>query len=83
MAGRAEPCDRGLDLLAEPQVERLPVLRALIERLREGYQVAIALGEEVNDRSRAYIWLASVYFQLYYALTGREVSESGAGAANL
>jgi hypothetical protein len=60
-------------LLAEPRVERLPVLQALVERLHEGYQVGIALGEEVNDRSRAYIWLSSVYFRLYYALTGREV----------
>jgi polyisoprenyl-phosphate glycosyltransferase len=60
-------------LLAEPRPERLSVLRELIGSLREGYQVAVALGEEAGGHGPLYLGLASVYFRLYQALTKRTV----------
>jgi len=60
-------------LLAEPRPERLAVLRELIDSVRQGYQVAIALGEEAGGHGPLYTGLASAYFRLYRALTGRTV----------
>jgi hypothetical protein len=60
-------------LLAEPHSERLSVLRELINSLRDGYQVVVALGEEPGGRGPLYIVLAAMYFRLYHALTGRTV----------
>jgi polyisoprenyl-phosphate glycosyltransferase len=60
-------------LLAEPRSERLAVLHELIDGLRQGYQVAVALGEAAGGHGPLYIGLASAYFRLYHALTGRTV----------
>jgi hypothetical protein len=70
-------------LLAEPGAARIAVLRDLIARVREGYQVAIAVGDAPAGRGwaqrgpgwrgLAYFWLAPLYFRLYRALSGRTV----------
>jgi hypothetical protein len=60
-------------LLAEPDAARIAVLRDLIARAREGYQVAIAVGEAPRPRDAVYGRLAPLYFALYRALTGRTV----------
>src|SRR5208283_1410194 len=60
-------------LLAEPDAARLVVLRELIGRAREGYQVAIAVGDAPPLRDPFHGRLASLYFRLYRTLTGRTV----------
>lgn len=60
-------------LLAEPRMERLPVLRELIPCLRDGYQAAIATGGELTGHGVLYALLARFYFWLYRILTGRSV----------
>ena len=60
-------------LLAEPGATRLPALRALIGRVREGYQVAVAIGDAAPAQGFVYGRVAKLYFRLYRALTGRTV----------
>jgi hypothetical protein len=60
-------------LLGEPGAARIGVLRELIGRVREGYQVATAVGDAEAPRGRLYGLLAPLYFRLYRALSGRTV----------
>jgi len=60
-------------LLGEPDAARLGVLRELIGRVREGYQVATATGGAPPARGAVYEWLELAYFRLYRALSGRTV----------
>ena len=60
-------------LLAEARIERLPVLRELLSRLRDGYQVAIALGERATGHGPLYAVVSRVYFWIYQTLTGRPI----------
>ncbi len=60
-------------LVGEPDAARLGVLRDLIGRVREGYQVATALGEPAERSGLLYERLEPLYFRLYRALSGRTV----------
>jgi polyisoprenyl-phosphate glycosyltransferase len=60
-------------LLAQANNERAPALRDLISRLREGYQVTIAIGRDVGPQGLVYDLLAGGFFRLYQTLTGRPV----------
>ena len=60
-------------LLTELHSDRLRALRDVIGRLAEGYQVAIAVGDESREHSPIYSVLARLYFRLYRLSTGRAV----------